>query len=304
MKALEDVRHEEKVNITMFNLNKENLDLYSTFIDQQEPAEQERLNPQKEKIGSLINHMDESLKEIREKSKLTVEQINDAHDEILLLKQHRQVSEYIAKEVATIEKIRKRVDESRRDDNGRIQKRSRSNIEAAVESRDHLPDSESSESECEEEETDVLLDMAIEADSRKKSNDDDEEEAISEIDINYEDREVYENVQCGEKDDSILPGSRIQVYWKGDKCWYKGTVVGWDENRKLYLINYDNEEDLEPMGEHLTGPSKEKWEYARATRKYRTKTTKALEMDVCRTIILINTSILSILSHLQFITHH
>jgi hypothetical protein len=263
----------------MFNLNKENLDLYSTFIDQQEPAEQERLHPQKEKIGSLINHMDESLKEIREKSKLTVEQINDAHDEILLLKQHRQVSEYIAKEVATIEKIRKRVDESR-DDNGRIQKRSRSNIEAAVESRDHLPESESSESECEEEETDVLLDMAIEADSRKKSNDDDEEEAISEIDINYEDREVYENVQCGEKDDSILPGSRIQVYWKGDKCWYKGTVVGWDENRKLYLINYDNEEDLEPMGEHLTGPSKEKWEYARATRKYRTKTTKALEMDM------------------------
>lgn len=266
LKLLEDKRHEEKVHICIFSSNLENLATYSNC----EPN-------QKEKIASRVKHIEESLEELKEKTKETVQKINDTHEKILLLKQIQQVSTYVEKQ-GEVEK-RKRGNEENVHENERVQKKKKNN---PTEGNQH-PDSESSNSEFDEEEREKENEeeYAKEMEVEKAANGITkllEEEATSEVD-DYDDREEYENAQCGEKDESILPGSRIQVYWKGNKLWFKGTVVGWDDNKKVYLINYDDELDLEPMEEHLTGPSKEKWRYARATRKCPRKSAKGNEMD-------------------------
>jgi hypothetical protein len=269
LKFLEDKRHEEKVHICIFSSNLENLATYSNC----EPN-------QKEKIASRVKHIEESLGELKEKTKETVQKINDTHEKILLLKQIQQVSAYVEKQ-GEVEK-RKRGNEENGHENERAQKRKKNNPTVG----NQHPDSESSNSEFDEEEREKENEeeYAKEMEVEKATNGRTkilEEEAISEVD-DYDDREEYENAQCGEKDEAILPGSRIQVYWKGNKRWFKGTVVGWDDNKKVYLINYDDELDLEPMEEHLTGLSKEKWKYARATRKYPRKSAKGNEMDdVC-----------------------
>lgn len=268
LKLLEDKRHEEKIHICIFSSNLESLATYIIC----EPN-------QKEMIASRVKHIEESLEELKEKTKETVQQINDIHEKILLLKQIQQVSAYFEKQVE-VEKRKREYDQNVHE-NERAQKRKKNNPSAG----NQHPDSESSNSEFDEEEREKENDeeYAKEMEVEKATNGRTkilEEEAISEAE-DYDDREQYENAQCGEKDESILPGSRIQVYWKGNKRWFKGTVVGWDDSKKVYLINYDDELDLEPMEEHLTGPSKEKWEYARATRKYPRKSTKGNEMDVC-----------------------
>jgi hypothetical protein len=81
-----------------------------------------------------------------------------------------------------------------------------------------------------------------------------------------EDEEDYDSKICGPMDPAIAIESRIQVYWAQEKEWRKGTVKKWNDQFNMYEIDYDHEKDEEPVLEHLTGPSKEKWMFIRSTR--------------------------------------
>ena len=50
--------------------------------------------------------------------------------------------------------------------------------------------------------------------------------------------------------DSLQPGTRIRVYWKGNKKWFSGTVDEYDEDEDAWLVKYDDgEEQHEPLND-------------------------------------------------------
>jgi len=260
----------------MFNLNKENLSIYSNHFKNIQPHQQHQ--EQHQRILTLVSHIDESLAELRKKTETTVSNINDIHEKIQLLKQNSQV---IAFQILEKEKGDKRKRDLVGSDNIEPNtKKRKNNSTKDVESTN----SDDSESEFEEErniENEEMIGMEDDTIFNSREIDDIEDEVISR-EISYDeenDRKHYEEAEYGEYDESIATGSRIQVYWKGEDLWYKGTVRGWDEVDRVYLIDYDNEESLEPLGEHLTGPSAERWDYIRATRQYRKKTLKGQAME-------------------------
>lgn len=60
----------------------------------------------------------------------------------------------------------------------------------------------------------------------------------------------------------IQPGSRIRVYWQGNRRWFSGTVDEYDAASDCWLVKYDDgEQQLEP----LTAPNLP-WELLRYSR--------------------------------------
>ena len=47
----------------------------------------------------------------------------------------------------------------------------------------------------------------------------------------------------------LLPGTRIRVYWKGNKKWFSGTVNEYDADENTWLVKYDGEEKHEPLND-------------------------------------------------------
>ena len=38
----------------------------------------------------------------------------------------------------------------------------------------------------------------------------------------------------------VLVGTRVRIYWKGNKKWFAGTVKGFDPAEKAHLVRYDD----------------------------------------------------------------
>lgn len=55
-------------------------------------------------------------------------------------------------------------------------------------------------------------------------------------------------------------GKRIQVFWPSKKTYYKGTIVEKGDKRGTWNIEYDDEQDPEPIRETLEGPRKVEWQ--------------------------------------------
>jgi hypothetical protein len=148
-----------------------------------------------------------------------------------------------------------------------------------------------SDSECEKEEIEHEMEVAlmevINSNSHENEKDEDEVEEIS-THLEIDDKDIYENAECGEEDPSIILGSLILVYWNLENKWFKGKVLRWNKEQKQYEIEYEGEENEEPMLEHLTGPSKEKWEFARQTRKVKRKTSKGHAYKVFWSFLLLS----------------
>ena len=271
LQLLEQTRHEEKVNIKMLNLNKDDLSLYSEYFkqpDQQQPHQQQ-LQQQKQQLNSLLNHLNESLDELKKKSKATVDEINETYDKILDLRQsNEKVSLHVEKE----KEKRKRVNSNELLNEENNEKRTTKKKKISDQPRTNL-EIDDSDSEFEEEERKLEINEGanIDLQSGKNRKEDEEDEEIEEIEIEispemeYDDREEYENAQRGEEDPSIVAGTRILVYWKGNDRYFKGRVVCWNEMQKQYEIDYDDE--AETIFENLTGPSKELWQIAPETRQ-------------------------------------
>lgn len=242
LQSLETLRHEEKVKIASFTSNYQELEKYNNIYC---------IKPdQKEKIDSLFKHIEDNLQRMRDRSKETVESINLTHEKINLLKCAKTVQDYIL-DRGEPEK-RKRQDDI---NEGRSQKRKKKSP--------RVDNSESSLSETEEIQIEEEVNnISIEGEDEVES-------------IDYDDTEKYKNAVSGEKDEKLL-GMYISVKWQG--AWYKGRVIRWDDERKIYHVLYDG--DDEEVEEHLTGPSKEKWEPAKVTRTLRKKTQKALALQL------------------------
>jgi len=247
LKSLEEARHMDKIHLHMYQTNWKDL---TNFSDEFE-KDPERLS----RIKSLIKHVEDSQKLVRTNSQATVEKINATHEKIDKLKaQSEAVKVYVGKvtsnnqDRATGVVIRNNADKN---------------------DEDHR---ETSDSDFEEERQNENA-MGEESISTNEENSDSEE---------YDeerDKQFYENAKCGPFDPSIVIGSRIQVYWKGNKTWYRGRIVEWSEKVQKYLIDYDEEEDLAPMGENLTGDYAEKWDYVNVqTRRNPTKSAKGREL--------------------------
>src|SRR5688572_14238999 len=103
--------------------------------------------------------------------------------------------------------------------------------------------------------------MMVDEDKRNEGSNSEEEREGKEKEDMYDDTEEYKNKISGEMDPEILSGSRIKVYWKGNGEWFLGRVVRWNETARQYEVDYDDE--AEPILEHLTGPTKETWKFAR-----------------------------------------
>jgi hypothetical protein len=102
------------------------------------------------------------------------------------------------------------------------------------------------------EDKDSVSEEEMKRDEKRDEERDEERDAESE-----DDSEEYRNKICGEKDPLIVPGSRINVYWKGSDEWFLGRVVRWNEIARQYEVEYDDED--EAYFEHLTGPSRRKF---------------------------------------------
>lgn len=244
LQILENTRHKERVNIILFDSNLQNLAKYVNCTPDH-----------KEKIDALTKHTESSLHQLKEKTKITIENINVTHEKIDRLKRNPAVRECI-EERDEAEK-RKRKDNG--DENGRASKKNKKNT---YEDDQHNNNSETSGRDSDETE---------EREEYTQEGQGNEEEPISD---DYDDTEKYKHAISGEKDESLL-GMYIQVKWMHK--WYKGRVLGWDEEKKVYNVMYDDGQEYQ---EHLTGPSAEKWEPARVTRKYRNKTHKAQDMEL------------------------
>jgi hypothetical protein len=122
-----------------------------------------------------------------------------------------------------------------------------------------------------DEDDEVLEDMNVEGNPQEDENEESYDENRS--------KEHYQNAQCGECDPNIIIGSRIQVYWKGNKEWYGGTIFGWCDNAKQYIIDYDDSKEDGPILEHLTGPHAENWLYIRSSERKSKPSYKARTME-------------------------
>jgi len=222
LKSLEESRHLDKIHLQYFRESRTELTTLSTQI----PDQPERLT----QLSALITHIDESEKSVRMNSEKTVHQINSTSEEIEYLKSQ---SEAVISYVGNVA-----INQVRGENTSNVDRR------------------ESSYSDYDEEEKR----MEVEEARSDFENLSEENHNIEEYDDDSS-RNFYSTARCGEFDPNIVIGARIQVYWAGDDEWYRGRIVEWSESARKYLIEYDKEEDMAPMGENLTGPDAEEWNY-------------------------------------------
>jgi len=240
LKSLEESRHLDKIHLQYFRESRTELTTLSTQI----PDQPERLT----QLTALIKHIDESEKLVRTNSEKTVQQINSTHEEIEYLKsQSEAVKSYVGKVASNQVRRENTSNADRRDNTSNVDRR---------ESTSNVDQRESSNSDYDDEEKRMEVEEARS-----------DFERVSEENLNIEEydddssRNFYSTARCGEFDPNIVIGARIQVYWAGDDEWYRGRIVEWSESARKYLIEYDKEEDMAPVGENLTGPDAEEWNY-------------------------------------------
>ncbi len=218
---------------------------------------------------TIINHLNNTVKSLREIGKTTISDIQQCFEEIRRLKLEKPEINLIVKR-SRAENEKENEKESEKENEKEIphpvQKKRK------VSKNDQVEDNEESQFEEEEEAArynEIEIREALEEDMKKNADASRDDESIEAETNDEDDTEFYHNAKCGEKDPTISPGARIQVYWKPISAWRRGTVKCWNESAKQYEVEYESDDDEEPLLEHLTGESREKWEYRRDTRDMR-----------------------------------
>ena len=244
LKSLEVARHMDKIHINMYQTNMNSL----TKISNELETEPETLS----RVEALIKHIEDSENLVKTKSLTTVRKINSTHEKIENLKAKSEaVKVYLGK-------VTSNQDRATGIDNNN--------------DRRETSDSDFEEAMREEEEENAMGEL-LEIDMNEDVRNDEEE--FNEV----HDKKFYEDAQCGPYDPNIVIGVRIQVYWKGDDKWFRGKILEWSEIERKYMIEYDDEEELAPMGENLTGSCAEKWEYITVnTRRNPSRSAKGREL--------------------------
>ncbi len=292
--ALEQVRHEERLNLGIYIKNRKDLNAYSNSLQPQQLPQQQ--------VNSLIKHLDESIQELQKKAKNTKSEVNETYAIMAELRENEVVSQYVhEKEKAqpnAKKKVKKKEKKKEKEKEKKKKKEKKKEKEKDNESIENVQNEqikekrkrvvseensnsgeslykrnkkkkksekvEDTESDFENEE-ELIEDAARNKSDEENSNSGEEivrEEGEEEV---YDDSEEYKNKICGKEDPLIVLGSRIKVYWKGDSEWYLGRIICWNEIARQYEVEYDD--DDETIYEHLTGPSKENWKYARETKR-------------------------------------
>lgn len=198
------------------------------------------------RVKALIKHIEDSENLVKTKSQTTVKKINSTHEKIENLKAKSEAVKVYLGKVTNNQDRATGIDKNN--------------------DRRETSDSDFDEAMREEEEENAMGEL-LEIDMN--------EEEFNEV----HDKKFYEDAQCGPYDPNIAIGARIQVYWRGDDKWFRGKILEWSEIERKYLIEYDDEEELAPMGENLTGSCAEKWEYITVnTRRNPSRSSKGREL--------------------------
>jgi hypothetical protein len=281
---LENERVNQKLNISTLNTNIANLISYQASL---RPETHPKLE---ETVSSRINHLKDTLNSLIQKGKNTVAEINTRFQEMLkfrneslsvqnYLKRKRGEDAGIEKENENENENENEVENENEDENESVKKKRKlskekeKEKEKEEESDSHFADEEDIEHYTNMEENERLQ-SEMQVDDRDEDDDSGEGEGEGDDD-EEDDAEFYRNAVCGEMDPSIKPDSRIRVRWKGND-WRRATVKGWNKEARQYEVDYDSDVEPDPLLEHLTGESKEQWEFIPTyTREMRKRTLQA-----------------------------
>lgn len=244
LKKAEEERYKQKRDKKANNQNKAHLIQFQSLNSSNDL--------EKKNLEAIINHLTKQISAIIEKSKTTISNIQQCHEELEILRESESVKIFLNKKELKNLKKRKRNEEKEKEKENEEEKEENSEFE------EDFVDTEI------EKRMEVEFEKESEEELKKKRKttrgDEDENEKNENEDITRE-LEDYDNRKCGEEDPSIQPDSRIQVHWRLENKWRVGTVKFWDMQEKMYQVTYDSDDDPEPVLEHLTGESREEWQF-------------------------------------------